>query len=108
VIKLVFSAFIGITTLRFGSQISKLIKLVSYEFGETFPQIPRLKLMRKLIISMSITYILVDCFYNLLLPFMLVVIALVHQVNDPDAKAWRESMQLISDIRVQIVLAFNI
>jgi hypothetical protein len=78
VIKLVFSAFIGITTLRFGSQISKLIKLVSYEFGETFPQIPRLKLMRKLIISMSVTYILVDCFYNLLLPFMLVVIALVH------------------------------
>ena len=108
VIKLVFSAIIGITTLRFGSQISKLIKLVSYEFGETFPQIPRLKLMRKLIISMSVTYILVDCFYNLLLPFMLVVIALVHQVNDPDAKAWRESMQLISDIRVQIVLAFNI
>jgi hypothetical protein len=108
VIKLTFSAFIGITTLKFGASISKLIKLVQYEFGETFPQIPRLKLMRKLIISMSVTYILVDCFYDLLLPIMLVVIVKVHDVDNPDAKTWRESMQLISDIRVQFVLAFNI
>jgi hypothetical protein len=86
VIKLTFSAIIGITTLRFGASLSKLIQLVQYEFGETFPQIPRLRLMRKLLISMSVTYLLVDCFYNLLLPVMLVVIALVHHVNDPDAK----------------------
>ena len=99
-VKLTFTAFIGITTLKFGSSISKLIKLVKYEFGDTFPQIPRLKLMRKLLISMSITYILVDCFYNLLLPTMLVIIALVHNLNDPDAKKWREFMQLISDIRM--------
>lgn len=64
--------------------------------------------MRKLLISMSITYMLVDCFYNLLLPSMLVLIALKHDVDDPNTKQWRESMQLVSDVRVQFVLAFNL
>lgn len=67
--------------------------------------------MRKLLISMSLTYLLVDCFYNFLLPVMLVTTVIARQSNSdfrPEAKAWKESMQLISDIRIQFVLAFNI
>lgn len=67
--------------------------------------------MRKLLISMSLTYLLVDCFYNFLLPVMLVTAVIARQSNSdfkPEAKAWKESMQLISDIRIQFVLAFNI
>lgn len=36
VAKLSFSAFVGLTTLRFATSINELIQLVTYEFGETF------------------------------------------------------------------------
>lgn len=75
-LKFCCETFIGITTFKFATSIKKLITLVKYEFGETFPQIQRLKLMRLLLISMSATYILVDCFYNLILPAGLVTIVL--------------------------------
>ena len=79
---------------------------MTYEFGESFPQIARLKLMRRLLISLSITYLLVDLFYNLFLPACCVIAVIL--VEDQNNRVWRESMQLVSDLRIQLVLAFNI
>ena len=68
--------------------------------------------MRKLLISMSLTYLLIDCCFNLLLPAMLAVVVILqddsHRNFSPEAQTWREAMQLINDIRIQFVLAFNL
>lgn len=57
---------------------------------------------------MSTTYILIDLFYNLILPAGLVIIVLTQSFSFTEDKVWRETMQLISDIRLQMVLAFNL
>lgn len=108
--KLVCETFIGITTLNFVNQIKQLIQLMSYEFGEKFPQIKRLQLMRKLLIWLSVTYLLLDLLINLVLPTGYVILTLV--INDAGEVQyeayWEESLQLVSDIRVQFMLAFNV
>ena len=67
--------------------------------------------MRKLLMSMAITFIAIDLLFNMILPAMLVSSVLVKKSSanfQSDMQAWRISMQLLEDIRVQFVLAFNI
>jgi hypothetical protein len=78
---------------------------MSYEFGSTYPQISRLALMRKLLIWLSITFLVL----NFLLPSGFLALAFIigdNHVNDEDL--WRQSLQLCNDVYIQFMLAFNI
>jgi hypothetical protein len=52
--------------------------------------------MRKLLITMSITYLLIDCLFNFLLPVMVAIIVIfridVNKNFSSDGQAWRETM----------------
>jgi hypothetical protein len=59
--------------------------------------------MRKLLMSMAITFIAIDLLFNMILPAMLVSSVLVKKSSanfQSDMQAWRISMQLLEDIRV--------
>jgi len=108
-LKLVLCVTLGVYTLIFSNRIQNLINILHYEFGNTHTSIKRLQLVRTLLLTMSVTYLIVDIFYNVVLP-----ITLVYFVTNDELTAnlttgqWNVTLQLLGDLKVQVTLIFNL
>ena len=81
---------------------------MKYEYGKTAEVIKKLELMKFLLLSMTITYIAVEFFYNIVLPLYLIINFKINGAPEvgSDTTSWEITLQLLEDIRCEINLIF--
>ena len=78
---------LGIIIFIFGYQLKRTIDELVFQWGNSPPQIARIRIIRQALMRISFTYLLDDIVYNILLPYYEVKLAIYETDRGNDASS---------------------
>ena len=68
VLKECLTGTLGVCVLIFGHRLKVVVELLVYLYGNSLPHVERIKMIRRMLIIISITYLIPDFVYNFIGP----------------------------------------
>ena len=103
---------LGIFVLIFAQRLKAVVELLVYHWGNSPPQVERIKTIRVFLTIMSITFLLADFVYNIIGPSFDVINAITEtrtgRFDNNEHMMGNSKLQLMLDMKMQIVLLLNL